>query len=71
MKVKVTIEETLSRTIEIDVPTEDADEAMEIAEEQAIEDYRNEKIVLDAEDFTGMQIMVEAERGESTGWGEI
>ncbi len=71
MKVSVFIEETLCKEVIIDVPTDDADEAMEIAESQAKEMYENEEIVLTADDFNGVrQMMVEC--GDySTSWNEF
>lgn len=71
MKVSVFIEEHLCREVIIDVPTNDIDEAMELAEEQAKEMYENEEIVLTADDFNGVrQMMVEC--GDySTSWNEF
>lgn len=74
-KVVVYIEETLCKEIEIDVPSElglDADEEMEYAENKAKEMYKNEEIVLTAEDYTGITcMMVKHEDGTKTSWDEI
>lgn len=71
MKVSVFIEEHLCKEVVIDVPTNDVDEAMEIAEEKAKEMYKNEEIVLTADDFNDVrQIMVECDDC-STGWNEF
>lgn len=71
MKVSVFIEEHLCREVIIDVSTNDVDEAMGLAEEQAKEMYKNEEIVLTADDFNGVrQMMVEC--GDySTSWNEF
>lgn len=74
-KVKVFIEEHLCKEIEIDVPDElglDSDDEMEYAEEKAKEMYRNEEIVLTAEDYTGITcIMVKHENGHETNWMDM
>ena len=71
MKVSVFIEEHLCREVVIDVPTNDVNKAMEIAEEEAKEMYKNEIIVLTADDFNGVrQMMVEC-NDCSTGWNEF
>lgn len=53
MTYSVTIEETLSRAIDIDASS--ADEARAKVEKM----YRDEDIILDADDFTGHDITVD------------
>ena len=69
-KVKVSIEETLCRTVEIDVPDDiKPGDEMEYGEAKAKEMYKNEEIVLSADDFNGQRcMMVEDETGHSTSW---
>lgn len=70
-KVKVSIEEHLCRTIEIEVP-DDVNDALEYAEEKAKEMYFNEEIVLTADDFNGQRcMMVEDEDGFATSWNDF
>ena len=75
MKVRVTIEEHLSKTIEIDVPDElglDADSEMEYAEDKVKEMYDNEEIILTADDHNGTCLwMTEHEDGTSTDWRDM
>ena len=71
MKVSVFIEEHLCKEVIIDVPTNDANEAMEIAEEQAKEMYENEEIVLTADDFNGIRMMMVECDDYSTSWNEF
>ena len=72
-KVKVYIEETLCREIEIDAPSEmDTDEAMEYAEDKVRDMYKNEEIILTADDYNGNAlIMVEHEDGTQTSWNDM
>lgn len=72
-KVKVSIEEHLCRTIEIDVPSElDTDEAMEYAECKAREMYDDKEIILDADDHNGIRLMqIEHEDGSCTDWFDM
>lgn len=74
-KVVVYIEETLCKATEIDIPDElglDDEEEMEYAEEKAKQMYKNEEIVLTADDFTGHTcIMVKHENGKETSWDDI
>lgn len=74
-KVVVYIEETLCKATEIDIPDElglDDDEEMEYAEEKVKQMYKNEEIVLTAENFTGQAcIMVKHENGKETSWDDI
>ena len=69
-KAKVSIEETLCKTVEIDVPDEiNPSYDLEYAENKAKEMYKNEEIVLTADDFNGQRcMMVEDEKGNSTNW---
>ena len=73
-KVKVYIEETLCREIEIEVDENlSVDDRMEFAEEKVTEMYRNEEIVLTSDDYNGLtQICVEdVETQTVTGWFNI
>lgn len=73
-KVKVYIEETLCREIEIEVDENlSVDDRMELAEEMVTEMYRNEEIVLTSDDYNGLtQICVEdVETQTVTGWFNI
>ena len=73
MKVKVSIEEHLCKTIEIEVPNNlDENEAMEYAENEAREMYKNEEIILTADDHNGVVLMqIELEDGTCTNWYDI
>ena len=69
-EVWVTIEETLSKTVKINVP-DDIKAPLEYAEDKAKEMYKNEEIVLTADDFDGCRaVTVEDEYGHtySTNW---
>lgn len=74
-KVVVYIEETLCKATEIDIPDElglDDEEEMEYAEQKAKQMYKNEEIVLTADDFTGQTcIMAKHENGKETSWDDI
>lgn len=72
-KVKVFIEETLCREIEFNLPEDmTVEERMEAAEELAKRAYKNSEIVLDANDFTGAQIMMRDEESETeTSWNDL
>lgn len=73
MKVKVSIEEHLCKTIEIEVPNNlDENEAMEYAEDEAREMYENEEIILTADDHNGVVLMqIELEDGTYTDWHDM
>lgn len=71
MKVSVFIEEHLCKEVIIDVPTNNTDEAMEIAEKQAKEMYDNGEIILTADDFNGIRQMMVKCADYSTGWNEF
>lgn len=73
MKVKVSIEEHLCKTIEIEVPDNlDENEAMEYAENEAREMYKNEEIILTADDHNGVVLMqIELEDGTCTDWHDM
>ena len=67
-KVKVSIEETLCKTIEIEVPAGVGD-PLEWAEAKAKEMHKNREIVLTADDFNGQRcMMIEDEHGFATNW---
>lgn len=72
MKLKVSIEERLCRTIEVEVPNGStlSSPAVKKETEKVIESYRDRgEIVLNYRDFTGQaQFCVELENGETTGW---
>lgn len=72
-KVKVSIEEHLCKTIEIEVPDNlDENEAMEYAENEAREMYKNEEIILTADDHNGVVLMqIELEDGTCTDWFDM
>lgn len=68
MKVNVSIEEHLCKTVTIEVP-DNVEDALEYAEEKAKEMYSNEEIVLTADDFNGQRcMMAEDENGFATNW---
>lgn len=73
-KVEIYIEEHLVRKIEIDVPSElSAIERMIYAENKAREMYKNEEIILSAEDFNGT-VLIESHDLESnyySGWNNL
>lgn len=72
-KVNVFIEEHLVRKVEIEVPDDlSNDEKMDIAEAKAKEMYKNEEIILNANDFNGTRLMmVQDEDGFETEWKEF
>lgn len=73
-KVKVFIEETLCREIEFDLPEDmNVNERMEAADELARRAYKNNEIVLTADDFNGQaQIMVKDVESETeTNWIDL
>lgn len=72
-KVKVSIEEHLCKTIEIEAPDNlDENEAMEYAENEAREMYENEEIILTADDHNGVVLMqIELEDGTCTEWYDM
>lgn len=69
-KVVVFIEEHLCKEVEIDAPNElDTDEAMEYAEEKVKEMYKNEEIILTADDYNGNTLyLIKHEDGTETDW---
>lgn len=70
-KVKVSIEETLCKTVEIEVP-DNVDDILAWAMDKAIEMYKNEEIVLTSDDFNGARnIMAEDEDGNQTEWDDF
>lgn len=72
-KVKVTIEEHLSKTVEIEVSQEAFDEYdTEAAIQKAMEMYVNGEIVLTADDFNGTKLIaVTDENFSNTEWCEF
>lgn len=70
MKVKVTIEETVVETFEIEVPY--AEDGLGDATEIGIEKYKNGELVLEPGEAQYRQIMAETMDGSfSTGWNEF
>lgn len=71
--VRVWIEETLCKCIEVDVPENmSVDERMEYAENLVVKKYKNNEIVLGADDFTGASMSSEdMVSGTETGWNDI
>ena len=71
MKITVKIEETLCKSVEVEVPdgaTLSSDVAQD-AIQTVIDRYKNGDIVLTADDYTGEpNFCAETETGESTGW---
>lgn len=62
-KIKVTIEETVSKTFEIEIPNE------EICISEYVRDlYKHEKIVLEPGEIQNVQYTIEYENGEQTNW---
>lgn len=56
--VEVTIEEHLSKTVQIEVPDDlDCDERLNLAEQIAKEQYKNGEIILEADDFNGTSLI--------------
>jgi hypothetical protein len=72
-KVNVFIEEHLCKRVEIEVPNEmNKLDAMKYAERKAKQMYEDEEIVLTADDFNGICLMmVQDEDGNETGWFEF
>ena len=72
-KVNVFIEEHLCKRVEIEVPNEmNKLDAMKYAERKAKQMYKDEEIVLTADDFNGICLMmVQDEDGNETGWFEF
>lgn len=75
MKVKVSIEEHLCKTIEIEVPDcleEDEDAAMIYADKKAKQMYHDKEIILTADDHNGVVLMqIELEDGTCTNWYDM
>lgn len=73
-KVNVFIEEHLVRKTEIEVPDNLSEsERMEFAATKAEEMYKNQEIVLDADDFNGVRLMMvqDEETRHETSWDEF
>ena len=73
-KVEVYIEEHLVRKVEVEVPDDlNVHERMEIAEQQVLKAYHDEKIVLTADDANGtrLKMVKDMETGSETGWDEF
>lgn len=73
-KVEVYIEEHLVKKIEVEVPDSlPCDERMEIAENQVLKQYKNEEIILTAEDANGIRLKMvrDAKTGLETEWKEF
>ena len=73
-KVEVYIEEHLVRKVEVEVPDDlNVHERMEIAEQQVLKAYHDEKIVLTADDANGtrLKMVKDIETGSETGWDEF
>ena len=64
-KIKVTIEEHISQTFEVEA--NDIEEAMEIAEEK----YYNCEFVLDPGEVSSRLMMADDGKGECTEWSEF
>ncbi len=56
--IKVIIEEILTREISVSVSADSIDDAKELALAQVNKDYDNEKIILDADDFSDYSIKI-------------
>lgn len=70
MKVKVTIEETVVETFEIEVP--DAEDGLGDAKEIGIEKYKNGELVLEPGEVQFRKIMAETIDGSfATDWTEF
>lgn len=73
-KVEVYIEEHLVRKVEVEVPDDlNVHERMEIAEQQVLKAYHDEKIILTADDANGtrLKMIKDMETGSETGWDEF
>jgi hypothetical protein len=72
-KVKVTIEEHLSKTVEVEISQEAFDEYdTEAAIQKAMEMYLNEEIVLTSDDFNGTKLIaVTDDEFADTEWEEF
>ena len=73
-KVEVYIEEHLVKKVEVEVPDDlNVHERMEIAEQQALKAYHDEKIILTADDANGerLKMVKDIETGSETGWNEF
>lgn len=74
-KVKVNIEEHSVKTIVVECPDEmtDVDERTEYAREKVVTDYKAGKIVLNADDYSGITLCEVEDEEEQyyTGWNEI
>lgn len=72
-KVKVSIEEHLCKTIEIEVPDcFDETSAMIYADKKAKQMYRDKEIILTADDHNGVVLMqIELKDGTCTDWYDM
>jgi len=73
-QVDVFIEETLCKKVNVWVPDDlTVEERMEYAEKEARKAYKNNQIVLTADDFNGQtQIMTrDVETGSETSWNDL
>ena len=67
-KIKVFVEEHLCKEIVIEVPEYETDE-FDYAEQIAKQMYKNEEIILTADDYNGERLMMlKDEYGHETGW---
>lgn len=68
MKVKVIIEEHLSKEITVDIPNDTVD-AFELAHDKILNMYNKEEIVLGPDDYNGTTlIQMSDESGRETEW---
>lgn len=73
-KINVCIEEHLCKKVEIECPDSMTDdEAMEYAYEKVKMDYKDKKVELTKEDYSGITLMMaeSQETGFATSWNEI
>lgn len=66
--VKVIIEEHLSKEVEVEVNTDDVNEAMDLAEQHVMGKYSNGEIVLTADNYTGTTLVSSDCDEQSTEW---
>lgn len=74
VKVEVYIEEHLVKKVEVEVPdTLTVDERMEVAEKQVLRQYKNEEIILTADDANGVKLRMvkDLQTGTETEWKEF
>lgn len=73
-KINVYIEEHLCKKVEIECPDNMTDdEAMEYAYEKVEKDYKDKKVELTKEDYSGITLMMaeSQETGFATSWNEL